>query len=1653
MASHKGVLTLAVTVVLLALPSLTHGETFHMRPTSSNASCPTHPCYTLSEYAQYLGQYFNGSNLTLEFLPGTHTLNVNVTIKSIHRLEILGNSSEVVPTRIVCSSYVGFAFSDIHKVRIDGLAFVACAGMGVVSNLLTTYYGLHFQSVQTAEITDCTFQDSYGSALGAVDSSVVLKENVFSNNCRMLSNDSLGPTCFGGGVFVQGSNLIITGSNSFFSNSARNGGGVSAQSNSNVYISGNTTFSGNSASISGGGISAQSNSNVYISGNTTFSGNSASLAGGGVCAWYSSNVYISGNTTFSGNSASFTGGGVSALFSSIVYISGNTFFSCNLVSDSGEVGALLSNLGISANTTFNDNSNGGGVSAMFSNVYISGSTTFSANSARDGGGISVLAGGNVDISGNTTFSGNSANRYGGGVHTLLSNNVNLSGKCIVTANWAGSRGGGIYVQETNISSSGTGLLSSNKAVQDGGGMYADSSNLNFNGNFTIRNNTAQIGGAIYSDNNTLNIYGHNVFEENIAKYYGGGIYMRRTHYFHAGNMFVDNSAEAGGAIYATANSTLSLYGVNTFVGNRANISGGGIWLDHSNLVLNGSNHFEACLANYEGGAIFTYASIASLPGFNNFDSNSATSGGGLHARWSDVSVTERSKFENNTAVFGGGIFTDNSAFVFNDSITFNGNKASHTGGGIYAAKSALTFFGTSCMTGNHAARDGGGIYTRDGSVVNLLGLSNYQGNLAGDTGGGISAFQSSFTLAEQNTFESNKAVEGGGFYAFSCIVNFSGKNIFITNSASNHGGGFAAVHTTLHLNGSANFNCNLAASGGAMYITGSKAEIGGNNSFINNTVELEGGAIFARDSEVDFNGKGMYVGNSARRKGAAIHSSFTTLAFQDSSFFESNAAYYGGGIYLESSNLTLVNYRSSYFNNMAFRGGAQYFDVNSNFSLHLKAHVHFQDNSATEFGGAIYVADEPYQSECFFHIQNDQLLDLNTTLLVFENNTAQVRGSVLYGGLLNKCNFTSNRYTSALQLFNKSISQRNGDKDYSISSDPSQLCFCNKSELICTKVSQSRTIYPGQQVEVSVIVIDQAGSAIPALIHTTIQSGHSREMSEIVSYETGRNCTSRNYSVTPKKHFYQLQLYPNNRSGDSIDLIVNITFESCPIGFERSNVTGNCICDHRLQQYTDSCNIDRQAILRNANRTLNFWLGVSYSNGMPEGFIHHRYCPLDYCTRESKYINLNNPDQQCNFNRSGLLCGKCKKQLSLVLGSSECKQCSNNYLALLIPFALVGVLLVILLFLLNLTVAAGTLHGLIFYANIVAANHHIFFPHSTNNPASIFIAWLNLDLGIQTCFYSGMDAYVKTWLEVVFPVYIWVIVGFLVYISYRSVTVTKLLGSNPVPVLATLFLLSYAKILRTIIAALSLTTLHYPHKDIVVWMPDANVSLANYIPLVLLALIFLLIVFLPYTLLLLLGQWIQPKSHLHLLSWVNNPKLKAILDTYHSPYKPQHRYWTGLLLWVRCALFLVFTFKITGDESVNLLVISSATSGIFAWLTLSGMVYTSWYLNALEVSFILNLGILAAATYHVNQSGGSQAAVAYISVGIAFLIFVGIIIYHIHMRIKKVHQLRRTHENRQGRCEENGNLERQCDVIPNTVTHTEVSLSELRSPLDLLNTK
>ena len=100
----------------------------------------------------------------------------------------------------------------------------------------------------------------------------------------------------------------------------------------------------------------------------------------------------------------------------------------------------------------------------------------------------------------------------------------------------------------------------------------------------------------------------------------------------------------------------------------------------------------------------------------------------------------------------------------------------------------------------------------------------------------------------------------------------------------------------------------------------------------------------------------------------------------------------------------------------------------------------------------------------------------------------------------------------------------------------------------------------------------------------------------------------------------------------------------------------------------------------------------------------------------------------------------CRLGLSPSLGSSHCIQCSDNWRRDLIGIVaaafIAGIALVIFMLALNMTVAVGTLNGILFYANIVSANADTYFlPFTINNFITVFISWLNLDIGFDVCFH------------------------------------------------------------------------------------------------------------------------------------------------------------------------------------------------------------------------------------------------------------------------------------------------------------------------------
>ena len=449
-------------------------------------------------------------------------------------------------------------------------------------------------------------------------------------------------------------------------------------------------------------------------------------------------------------------------------------------------------------------------------------------------------------------------------------------------------------------------------------------------------------------------------------------------------------------------------------------------------------------------------------------------------------------------------------------------------------------------------------------------------------------------------------------------------------------------------------------------------------------------------------------------------------------------------------------------------------------------------------------------SLCFIQVMLDHL-SVN-----FYNNSANFSGDNLYGGLLDRCKVitTSNQSTEVQTgALNSNLLEITNIKDPStVSSKPVRVCPCNGNLVDCSRRIYDISITIGDTFTLPLAAVDQVEHPVVATV--ILSSSNNLTLSENQRVQgIDAACSNLTYHVffPNTSQQYTLSIHadgPCNSKGIS-KLTVNVHVNDCfcGIGFmqDTSSTRCSCVCDSRnklFSTYVQDCDQDSESIVRNKN----FWISAleNGANNSYQQYFLHPFCPRDYCKLpgESVLVNLNLPDgsdSQCANNRAGFLCGKCISNYSLSLGSSKCIKCPNNWYAQLIVIILAafiaGILVVVLVLVLNLTVAVGSLNSIIFYANILDANRSIYFSRMHLDVAKVFISWLNLDIGIDTCFYEGMDTYAKTWLELVFPVYLIFLVIFIIGISSRSSKFSNLLGKrNPVATLATLILISYTKL-------------------------------------------------------------------------------------------------------------------------------------------------------------------------------------------------------------------------------------------------------------------
>ena len=326
----------------------------------------------------------------------------------------------------------------------------------------------------------------------------------------------------------------------------------------------------------------------------------------------------------------------------------------------------------------------------------------------------------------------------------------------------------------------------------------------------------------------------------------------------------------------------------------------------------------------------------------------------------------------------------------------------------------------------------------------------------------------------------------------------------------------------------------------------------------------------------------------------------------------------------------------------------------------------------------------------------------------------------------------------------------------------------------------------GALFNVSLVAVDQVNHSVNANISSSLTYPGGGFSEGQQSQEVTSNCTDLKYNIFSPKDHEKITLFPNSPCGTSAPSVrsLNIQFLNCtcPIGFEPSNSKSTaceCICDSELSPYISDCNSVTKLLVREKT---NSW--ITYLNDTdPPGYVIHPNCPFDYCHSPTEKVNFSLPsrvDEQCAYNRTGILCGACQQNLSISLSSSRCLLCSSHWsialVTTLIGSAIIGILLVIVLLVLNITVTGGFITGIIFYANIVAASKSVFFPSAEPSFPSVLIAWLNLDIGFDLCFFDGLDTYTKTWLQLAFPAYIISLVIIVIKVSENSPKFTRLLG-------------------------------------------------------------------------------------------------------------------------------------------------------------------------------------------------------------------------------------------------------------------------------------
>ena len=278
--------------------------------------------------------------------------------------------------------------------------------------------------------------------------------------------------------------------------------------------------------------------------------------------------------------------------------------------------------------------------------------------------------------------------------------------------------------------------------------------------------------------------------------------------------------------------------------------------------------------------------------------------------------------------------------------------------------------------------------------------------------------------------------------------------------------------------------------------------------------------------------------------------------------------------------------------------------------------------------------------------------------LIFKDNSALFGRSQIFGGWLG-WSVDENGITGYNFDAMKGILSFYGDDSQNeIASDPIRICLCKGGKPDCNTTHYPLVVY-GHAVRLDLVAVGQQYSTVPSYVKLNLTSGRGKRIQSLQA-----NCTSITYTIDPdplnvKQLIIMLkpcfdchgqrepQNFPKNGDNTSMTaqalllfqpLSIQLNFRDCPLGFTLHKSNGSCVCESSLvSAYGIKCDMNNYTIYRGQQ-----WVGVTIKHttaGESSGVIVHQRCPFDYCRTGSLSISLEDPDEQCAFNRAGILCG------------------------------------------------------------------------------------------------------------------------------------------------------------------------------------------------------------------------------------------------------------------------------------------------------------------------------------------------------------------------------------------------------------------------------